>query len=59
MSATNSLEKALNDAVKKEAEKLSYEVECPKCKEKIRLVPGLTSCPLCGTEIDFKLDLNL
>lgn len=59
MNSNDFLEKTLNDAIKREAEKLSYEIECPKCREKIRLAPGLTSCPLCGTEIDLRLDLNL
>jgi DNA-directed RNA polymerase subunit RPC12/RpoP len=31
-------------------------INCPKCKRKIRVSPGIQNCPYCTSKIDFKVN---
>ena len=49
----------LNDVksqLKEELQHERFEIDCPSCKNRIRLKPGLGVCPICGEKINLKLD---
>ena len=58
MSLKNNLKKQIYDAVKKEASKMNYEHECPKCNQKISVASGQNICPYCGHSFSVALDFN-
>lgn len=44
--------------LKDELQHERFEIECPSCKNRIRLKPGICACPICGEEISLQLDTS-
>lgn len=52
----------LEKAVKEQAEKVlnnrAYDMKCPYCQASVSVRPGISLCPSCGKEIDFRLNIS-
>lgn len=52
------LEKDIYNDVKRQALRSTYAINCPNCEHIILISPGQRHCPICGTDINFKLDFD-
>lgn len=52
------LEKKVLDNAKHQVIHQRYEVQCPHCQAKVRILPGKHPCPACGKVIDFELNVK-
>lgn len=53
----NMISEAL-DALREEAQTMTYTVECPKCHREIEVTEGENICPFCREKIDLTVDVN-
>lgn len=52
------LDKVIRNTVESYAYDQTYEVACPHCGKTIQIPPGLSTCPMCGEQIDLNLDFK-
>ena len=51
--------KELTKQTKSNLMKQTYEIDCPQCKQNIKAVPGMTTCPKCKFLFNFDLRIDL
>ncbi len=52
------VEKSLYADVKQQAQKDTYDIECPHCGKEVSVKPGETPCPACGETVKLELNFN-
>lgn len=52
------LEKQILKEVAKQISKDGFEIECPGCKTNFLAHGGANTCPKCGSNIDFSVDIK-
>lgn len=52
------MENAIKDKAKENIKGRNFDVLCPQCKEKVSVPAGRSLCPVCGMEINVKLQFD-
>lgn len=54
----NKLKKQILDQAKSKISSDNFDVDCPHCGKKVSVPAGKSNCPICGNEINLKLDFK-
>lgn len=52
------LEKAIQQKAADALNDRAYSISCPHCHANVSVKPGIGLCPVCGKEIDLKLNVT-
>ena len=52
------MENAIKEKAKENISGRDFDVLCPQCKSKVSVPAGRSLCPVCGMEIDVKLQFD-
>ncbi|MEG1437403.1 MAG: hypothetical protein RR343_02790 [Oscillospiraceae bacterium] len=52
------LEKSIMDQATSAILKQQYNVECPHCHSQVKVSAGISTCPMCGDQIDLQVNIT-
>lgn len=52
------IEEMALDAAREKAANMNFDIECPHCHAAVNVPAGISVCPVCGNQIDLKVNVG-